>query len=133
VVGLEACAGSHFWARETARLGHTVRLMAPQYVRPYVKRHKTDRADAEAICEAVQRPSMRFVPVKTEKQQGTLAVHRVREVLVARKTQLINALRAESTKNRGRCSSSGAACTLKRSDISKWFGQQICTAPIQAA
>jgi transposase len=93
--------------------------MAPQYVKPYVKRQKNDRADAEAICEAVQRPSMRFVPVKTEKQQGTLAVHRVREVLVARKTQLINALRAESTKNRGRCSSSGAACTLKRSDISK--------------
>jgi transposase len=91
---MEACAGSHFWAREIARLGHTVRLMAPQYVRPYVKRHKTDRADAEAICEAVQRPSLRFVPVKTEQQQGTLAVHRVRAVLVAQKTQLINALRA---------------------------------------
>src|SRR3954447_22663875 len=61
VVGMEACAGSHFWAREIARLGHTVRLMAPQYVKPYVKRQKNDRADAEAICEAVQRPSMRFV------------------------------------------------------------------------
>ncbi len=94
VVGMEACAGSHFWAREIARLGHTVRLMAPQYVRPYVKRHKTDRADAEAICEAVQRPSMRFVPVKSAEQQGTLAVHRVRAVLVAQKTQLINARRA---------------------------------------
>jgi transposase len=95
VVGMEACAGSHFWAREIARLGHTVRLMAPQYVRPYVKRQKkNDRADAEAICEAVARPSMRFVAVKSAEQQGTLAVHRVREMLVAQKTQLINALRA---------------------------------------
>jgi transposase len=94
VVGMEACAGSHFWAREIARLGHTVRLMAPQYVKPYVKRQKNDRADAEAICEAVRRPSMRFVAVKTEEQQSTLAIHRVRETLVAQKTQLINALRA---------------------------------------
>jgi transposase len=91
---MEACAGAHFWAREITRLGHTVRLMAPQYVKPYVKRHKNDRADAEAICEAVQRPSMRFVSVKTEEQQGTLVIHRVREALVAQKTQLINALRA---------------------------------------
>src|SRR3954463_15907953 len=94
VVGMEACAGSHFWAREIARLGHTVRLMAPQYVKPYVKREKNDRADAEAICEAMQRPSMRFVAVKSEEQQSTLAIHRVRETLVAQKTQLINALRA---------------------------------------
>jgi transposase len=79
VVGMEACAGSHFWAREITRLGHTVRLMAPQYVKAYVKRQKNDRADAEAICEAVQRPSMRFVAVKTEEQQSTLAIHRVRE------------------------------------------------------
>src|SRR3954466_2683617 len=93
VVGMEACAGSHFWAREIARLGHSVRLMAPQYVKPYVKRHKNDRADAEAICEAVQRPR-RFVAVKTEEQQSTLVIHRVRETLVAQKTQLINALRA---------------------------------------
>jgi transposase len=94
VVGMEACAGSHFCAREIARLGHTVRLMAPQYVKPYVKRQKNDRADAEAICETVQRPSMRFVAVKSEEQQSTLAIHRVRETLVAQKTQLINALRA---------------------------------------
>jgi transposase len=94
LIGIEACAGSHFWARELTRLGHTVRLMAPQYVKPYVKRHKNDRADAEAICEAVQRPSMRFVAVKSEEQQSTLAIHRVRETLVAQKTQLINALRA---------------------------------------
>jgi len=94
VVGMEACAGSHFWAREITRLGHTVRLMAPQYVKPYVKRQKNDRADAAAICEAVARPSMRFVAVKTEEQQSTLAIHRVRETLVGQKTQLINALRA---------------------------------------
>jgi transposase len=92
VVGMEACAGSHFWAREIARFGHKVRLMAPQYVKAYVKRQKNDWADAEAICEAVQRPSMRFVAVKSEEQQSTLAIHRVRETLVAHK--LINALRA---------------------------------------
>jgi transposase len=91
VVGMEACAGSHFWARELTRLGHTVRLMTAQYVKPYVKRHKNDRADA---IEAVQRPSMRFVAVKSEEQQSTLAIHRVRETLVAQKTQLINALRS---------------------------------------
>jgi transposase len=93
VVGMEACATAHHWAREIATFGHTVRLMPPQYVKPYVKRHKNDRADAEAICEAVQRPSMRFVPVKTEEQQSTLVIHRVRETLVRQKTQLINALR----------------------------------------
>ena len=70
VVGMEACAGSHFWARELTRLGHTVRLMAPQYVKPYVKRQKNDRADAEAICEAMQRPSMRFVAVKSMARQS---------------------------------------------------------------
>src|SRR4051812_14033410 len=78
----------------SCRRAHTVRLMAPQYVEPYVKRHKNDRADAEAICEAVQRPSMRFVAVKTEQQQRILVIHRGRETLVAQKTQLINALRA---------------------------------------
>lgn len=93
VVGMEACATAHFWAREIGRLGHTVRLMPPQYVKPYVKRHKNDQADAEAICEAVQRPSMRFVPIKTAEQQSTLVIHRVRETLVRQKTQLINALR----------------------------------------
>jgi transposase len=94
VVGMEACAGSHSWAREITRLGHTVRLMAPQYVKPYVKCQKNDRADAEAICEAVQRPSMRVKAVKSGEQQSTLVIHRVRETLVAQKTQLINALRA---------------------------------------
>jgi len=94
VVWMEACAGSHVWAREIARLGHAVRRMAPQYVKPCVKRHRNDRADAAAIGEAVQRPSLRFVAVRTEEQRGTLAIHRVRETLVAQKTQRINALRA---------------------------------------
>ena len=93
LVGMEACASAHFWAREISKLGHTVRLMPPQYVKPYVKRHKNDHVDAEAICEAVQRPSMRFVPIKTEDQQGTPVIHRVRETLVRQRTQLINALR----------------------------------------
>jgi transposase len=93
LVGMEACASSHHWAREITRLGHTVRLMPPQYVKPYVKRHKNDQVDAEAICEAVQRPSMRFVPIKTQQQQSTLVIHRVRETLVRQRTQLINALR----------------------------------------
>jgi transposase len=93
-VGMEACATAHDWAREITKLGHTVRPMPPQHVKPYVKRHKNDRADAEAICEAVQRPSMRFVPIKTEEQQSTLVLHRVPETLVRQKTQLINALRA---------------------------------------
>lgn len=93
VVGMEACATAHHWARAIARFGHTVRVMPPQYVKPYVKRQKNDRADAEAICEAVQRPTMRFVPVKSEDQQSILVLHRVRETLVHQKTQLINALR----------------------------------------
>jgi transposase len=93
VVAMEACGTAHCWAREIARFGHTVRLLPPQYVRPYVKRHKNDAADAEAICEAMQRPTMRFVPVRTEEQQGLLVVHRVREMLVRQRGQLINALR----------------------------------------
>lgn len=93
VVGMEACATAHHWARQIAKFGHTIRLMPPQYVKPYVKRHKNDQADAEAICEAVQRPNMRFVPVKTEEQQSVLVIHRVRGTLVHQKTQLINALR----------------------------------------
>ena len=93
LVGMEACGAAHYWAREIAKFGHTVRLLPPQYVKPYVKRHKNDAADAEATCEAVQRPSMRFVPVKTEEQQGLLVVHRVREMLVRQRGQLINALR----------------------------------------
>jgi len=94
LVGLEACATAHYWARELQTIGHEVRLMPAQYVKAYVKRNKNDAADAEAICEAVQRPTMRFVPVKTAEQQAALLLHRGRERLVRQRTALVNALRA---------------------------------------
>jgi transposase len=94
LVGMEACATSHYWARAIAALGHEVRLMPPQYVKAYVKRNKNDAADAEAICEAVRRPSMRFVPVKSAEQQAVLTMHRARELLIRQRTMLVNALRA---------------------------------------
>ena len=94
LIGMEACAGAHYWARELAKVGHDVRLMPPTYVKPYVKRGKTDAIDAEAICEAVTRPNMRFVPVKTEDQQAVLMTHRARDFLVRQQTQLSNAIRA---------------------------------------
>jgi transposase len=93
LVGMEACPGAHHWARELTGLGHEVRLMPPQYVKAYVKTNKHDAADAEACCEAVQRPGMRFVAVKTEAQQSTLMLHRVRDQLLGQRTALINALR----------------------------------------
>ena len=93
LVGLEAGGGAHYWARELMRLGHDVRLMPPQYVRPYVKTNKHDAADAAACCEAVQRPGMRFVPVKSEAQQALLMLHRVRDQLIGQRTATINALR----------------------------------------
>ena len=94
LVGMEACAGSHHWARALGRLGHDVRLMPPSYVKPYVRRGKTDQADAAAICEAVTRPSMRFVPVKSEETQALLLCHKTREFLVRQLTQITNAIRA---------------------------------------
>src|SRR5215217_4456411 len=94
LVGLEACATSHYWARELCALGHEVRLMPAQYMKAYVKRNKNDAADAEAICEAVMRPTMRFVPVKTTDQQAAVLLHRGRERLVRERTALVNALRA---------------------------------------
>src|SRR3954471_4686823 len=94
VVGVEACATAHHWARELRALGHEVRLMPAQYVKAYVKRNKNDAADAEAICEAVMRPTMRFVPVKTTDQQAAVLLHRGRERLVRERTALVNALRA---------------------------------------
>lgn len=92
-IGIEACSSAHHWARELTRLGHEVRLIPPQYVKPYVKRNKTDAADAEAICEAVGRPNMRFVPIKTITQQAVLALHRARSLLVRQRTATINAIR----------------------------------------
>ncbi|MGQ4815609.1 IS110 family transposase [Agrobacterium vitis] len=93
VVAMEACAGSHHWGREIAKLGHRVKLIAPIYVKPFVKRQKNDAADAEAICEAAMRPTMRFVAVKSEEKQAAATVFKVRDLLVRQKTQIINALR----------------------------------------
>jgi transposase len=93
LIGMEACATSHHWARELIKLGYTVKLMPPAYVKAYVKRGKTDAADAEAICEAVTRPSMRFVPVKSAEQQSVLMLHRMRALLIRQRTMLVNALR----------------------------------------
>lgn len=93
LIGMEACATAHHWARELTKLGHTIKLMPPAYVKAYVKRGKTDAADAEAICEAVTRPSMRFVPAKSAEQQSVLMLHRVRALLLRQRTMLINALR----------------------------------------
>ena len=94
LIGMEACASSHYWARELSKLGHDVRLMPPAYVKPYVKRQKNDASDAEAICEAVTRPTMRFVPVKSAEQQSLLMLHRTRDLLIRQRTMLANALRA---------------------------------------
>ena len=96
-VALEACGGAHHWARQLAQLGHEVRLIPPAYVKPFVKRQKNDAIDAEAICEAAQRPSMRFVAVKSEQQQAAGLVFRTRDLLVRQRTQLINAIRGHLT------------------------------------
>lgn len=93
VVALEACFTAHFWAREIGKIGHEVRMIPPQYVKPFVKRNKTDSADAEAICEAAGRPTMRFVAIKSAEQQSILALHRSRDLLVRQRTKLIQALR----------------------------------------
>lgn len=94
LIGMEACATAHYWARELASLGHEVRLMPPSYVKAYLRRQKNDAADAEAICEAVTRPTMRFVPVKSAERQAILTLHRTRELLVRQKTTLIRAIRS---------------------------------------
>lgn len=93
LVGMEACGSSHYWARQLSALGHDVRLIPANYVKPYVKRGKSDAADAEAICEAVTRPTMRFVAIKSEEQQGVLFLHRARDLIVRQRTQLSNMLR----------------------------------------
>ena len=94
LVGIEACASAHYWSRELQALGHVVRLMPPAYVKPYVKRHKNDATDAEAICEAVTRPNMRFVATKTPEQQSCLTLHRTRHLFIRQQTSVINAIRA---------------------------------------
>ncbi|AXO14554.1 IS110 family transposase [Thalassospira indica] len=94
LIGLEACGTSHYWARELAARGHDVRIIPPSYVKPYVRRGKNDAADAEAICEAVGRPNMRFVPVKSEDQQAALMQHKARELLIRQQNMLVNALRS---------------------------------------
>jgi transposase len=93
LVGMEACGGAHYWAREITKLGHQVKLMSPRFVRPYVKSNKNDAKDAEAICEAVARPSMRFVAIKSQAQQDMLALHRVRALLIRERTALMNQMR----------------------------------------
>ena len=109
IPALEACATAHYWARELREFGHEVRLMPAQYVKAYVKRNKNDAADAEAICEAVLRPTMRFVPAKTAEQQAAVLLHRDRERLVRQRTMLVNALRAR------RLLINGASANLLRS------------------
>ena len=94
LVGIEACTSAQHWSRQLQALGHTVRLMPPAYVTPYVKRHKNDAIDAEAICEAVTRPNMRFVATKTREQQSCLTLHRTRHLLIRQQTSVINAIRA---------------------------------------
>jgi transposase len=103
LVGMEACATAHYWARELAQLGHQVRLMPAKDVKAYVKRNKNDAADAEAICEAVRRPTMRYVQVKSAEQQCRLMLHRTRDLLMRQRTQLINALRAHLAAGSGSC------------------------------
>jgi transposase len=104
LIGMEACGSAHHWARKLQGFGHTVRLMAPQFVKPYVKTNKSDAADAEAICEAVARPNMRLVPIKSVEQQAVLSMHRVREGFVKARTAQANQIRGLLSAVRTDCS-----------------------------
>lgn len=115
VVAMEACSGAHYWAREIATLGHVVKLIAPKYVKPFVKRQKNDTAGAEAICEAAQRPTMRFVAVKSEVAQANSLVFRARDLLVRQRTQIINALRGHLAEH-GWVAAKGSAHVAKLVD-----------------
>jgi transposase len=116
LVGMEACASAHHWGRELMKLGHTVKLMPPSYVKPYVRRGKNDAADAEAICEAVTRPNMRFVPVKTTDQQAVLMLHRTRALLIRQRTMLANACPSRRVRHH-RCARYRARRLLDREDL----------------
>ncbi len=129
LVGIEACASSHHWSRELQALGHTVRLMPPAYVKPYVKRHKNDAADAEAICEAVTRANMRFVPTKTLEQQSCLMLHRTRHLFIRQQTAVINAIRAHLAEFGivapvGRLASSHRSDAMALNNCSMWSPTQ---------
>ena len=110
LVGIEACASAHHWSRELQALGHKVRLIPPAYVKPYVKRQKNDAADAEAICEAVTRANMRFVPTKTPEQQSGLVLHRTRHLFIRQQTAVINAIRAHLAEFGYRCTGRASRC-----------------------
>jgi transposase len=134
LVGMEACATAHYWAREIAKLGHQVRLIPPAYVKPYVRRQKNDRADAAAICEAVSRPSMRFAAVKTIEQQAVQMLHRSRELLVRQYLQLNNALRAHLAEiglifPQGKLGTAKAIATVQEADadIPAFIRQVLCS------
>jgi transposase len=118
LIGIEACASSHHWSRELRALGHTVRLMPPSYVKPYVKRQKNDATDAEAICEAVGRANMRFVPTKTPEQQSGLVLHRTRHLLIRQQTSVINAIRAH-------CAEFGIVAPVGRRGCLSALGDQL--------
>lgn len=131
LVGMESCATSTYWAREIGKLGHEVKLIPPAYVKPYVRRQKNDKTDAAAICEAVRRPSMRFVAVKTLDQQAVQVLHRTRELLITQRTQVANALRAHLAEfgvifpqgNRGVTQAIEAVRDEKASDLPAWVQQ----------
>lgn len=124
LVGMESCSSSHYWARELTKLGHEVKLMPPQYVKPYVKTNKNDAADAEAICEAVTRPNMRFVSVKSPEQQALLLIHREREGVIRDRTSLINRIRASMQEF-------GISVPAGRYQLAKWFRTDFADAELR--